>query len=816
VSDLLEGLNTAQRRAVEHDGGPLIVLAGPGTGKTRVITRRVEHLVRERGAAPESVLAVTFTVKAAAQMRERLAQRIGPAAAERVSTHTLHRLGQKLIRRFADAAGLPASLQVIDSAQQRRLLRSLIAAHGIAPEQAACGWGAVIAEAIAHIGALRDHAVTPEAAADHADRWAERCESNPDGWDAEERRAQRARLAHFRDMARLYALFDGECRRRGWLTLDDLITGAIRVLRASPGAADICRAEYRHIVVDEFQDVNRAQIELIRLLAPNDSCDLCVVGDDDQAIYGFRGADERAFFRFARLWPAYTQIELAENFRSHRPIIDAANFIVARASSRFAPDKRVTPPADPPPPEPGAGVEAVELDSERDDGDTIAAMILADRAAPTARPWSSYAVIARTHGDIERIAGAMALEGIPHRVARRPGALDDDGVRDCLAWVELLVDPAATWAARRVLSRPPLSAPVGDAIGWELEYLAGQSRADADTPGRFVDWLRERRATHPAVARFLALLDELRAAAIHAPADAAIARIIDAAHIAHADLPSGRDRARRVAALVTFLRFVRSRVPRLDPPADLAAFLAYYRDLDEADAALGDDDKVEPEASPHEDEDAVQLLTAHAAKGLEFDTVFVPRVCPPHGYPKSGDEGLALPDGLLDRAGDTRAPKERQAAEERRIFYVACTRARRRLVILTRKTKSRSKAVHYCQEFTGCDEGRAIAAVRSGADVLAEAGRLGVSRRGGSSSGDPRRELFARARREARIMAAAALDGADQPGGSLPDAIARLREAAARLAAAACIEHAGQPPAWAPEHGVDAYAAELARAAAEN
>lgn len=842
--DLLDGLNDAQRRGVLHEGSPLIVLAGPGTGKTRLITHRVAHQIVERDVDPSTIVAVTFTNKAAGELRERLADLVGPSAADSVHASTFHGFGLRLLRRFPDLSGIGGSPEIIDSAQKRRLLRGLATEHKVYGPFLALGAEALLDEAGKMIELCRHNALSPQACAEFGKTWAERLDAGQgsDGGpaDADTVAAQREERARFAGHARMYALFEAACRERGWLTIDELITLPTRLLREHERVRAVCHSEYRHFVVDEFQDVNLAQIELVRALAPPERHpDLVVVGDDDQAIYEFRGADDRAFARFASLWTDATTLALTENYRSEAPVLDVANAVIARADERFAPEKRIerAEALRDAPTKPGACVEVVQLERDPQAGDVIASMVRRALAAAPEGALSRIAVIARTHSELDSIGEALELEGIPVQRHAQRGVADDDGVRDLLAWVELLVVPQASWAVQRVLSRPPLGIDVATLASWEREFRRARRLAvlgvEPDGPsdgasdasarraagaGDYAAWLEARAADDPQIARFAALRAELLAQSHQDPAADMVWTIATRFDLVHTDLLGPRDRAQRVERLVRVVRFARAIQHRLDAPGDLASFWAYFNDLDERDrsfGAMGEEMIGRDEDADERAQNAVQLLSAHGAKGLEFDVVFVPRVNPPHGFPKTagGRDGPALPEGLIDRLGDERDAKARSRAEERRIFYVAATRAERRLVLLTKKTKTRSKSEHYAQELLFDEPGLIVARdldevldAGEGRDTLSHEAPAGAAR-------ELRRRAADAERRAARAEAAAALDGVDAPGAD-PDAIARaverFRAAAARTAVAAVFDATGEPPAWAGGEGAERVGARLA------
>ncbi len=834
---LIEGLNEAQRAAVMHGAasgdegsGPLIVLAGPGTGKTRVIVHRIARLLAD-GAEPESIVAVTFTNKAAAQLRERLAGIVGSAAASGIRAQTFHALGLWLVRRYAGELGLPPIRQdaaILDSAQRIRLVREAILSQGLFAGRRAEALDTHAERVMAGIRVMSNYAIEPEAATAFIETWRERIRAGTDSSghevDEVELKAESARLEEFVDIARAYAWYSRECRRRGWLGFEDLIGLSIRLLRDVPRAAAIVRGEFRHALVDEFQDVNAGQIELLRQLFPTGQDasaagpDLCIVGDDDQAIYGFRGSDDRAFERFDRLWPGSRRILLTENYRSQPPIIAAANRVISLASERFAPDKQVVPAVSlrGEGSAPGAGVECIELGNDREDGGAIATAILLDRAAGPVplRPWSAYAVVCRTNGDIARVVGDLELEGIPARGSYGDDLSQDAGVQDVLAWIELLSNPREQWPVRRLLTRPPIA--VDPLVAMEYEKRFGKENrlreSGAGEAPIYLDWLRRAAATDsaagPAVERLCALHAGLSAVAANGTAPEAIEQIIMQTDAAHADLLPARPRAKRVSALLALVRLARLALPRLDQPRDLREFRRYWHDLDADDQSLrevGGADERLGETGTEEDSQGsapvVTVISAHKAKGLEWDTVFVPRVTPVHGYGKAGrSEPGVVPAGLLGESGDAAAA---QAAEERRIFYVACTRAERRLVLLAKRNKKPSGSTHYFEEFTRNPEGQRLVRVEDVADLRRRAaaalGRDDLGTADEAGHGELAGEALDRARLMARLAAAEALEFADRADAGAADveaAAKRLHAAAARLAVVSHIARHRAAPAW--------------------
>lgn len=806
---LLAGLNAAQSQCVSHDGKALVVLAGPGTGKTRVITHRIAWLVKERGVAPEQIVAATFTVKAARELRERLGKLLSPVLAERVRASTLHGLGANIVRRFGAELGLPGKIVMIDPAQRRRIVKRAIESLGVFEAERIEGIAAIAERVEKMIGRMADSGVLPARALAFAS------EQRANGAKAfrglrDERPPEVAmrELEHFEQVARCHEAVCKECWKRGLLSFHDLLLLPLKLLRENPGVRALVQSEVKALVIDEFQDCNAGQIEFAKLLCPPGAsgASVCVVGDDDQAIYAFRGADQFAFERFAEIWSEHDVIALDTNYRSGTAIIGTGNAIIGRAHHRFRPDKAMRA-------RDGAGpgaAELISLDEEKDDAPVIAAMIVMDRkqrlAAGEEVSWSDYAVIARTHGHLDHVAGVLSLEGVPWERQRELGMLGENGVQDVLAWVEWLLNPQATWCVRRILTRPPYGLDSQAVLQWELAYRDARKRAELGAegvahPGEYAAWLtRHLETAGTSVAatavRVVAMYDLMRRELLSMPGDEALEKIMQRTGAAHAELLPQRERAARVRALVTLLGLARSRRGSLDAPGDLRCFWNYFNELLEADPQLRSVGTLgEPEEAVDKDEDRegaegdgpgkVQLLTAHSSKGLEFDTVFVCRCTPPNGYPmRRMDTGeQEFPAGLV-LAATTLEADAAHRDEERRLFYVACTRAKRRLVLLARhKGKKSSSAMHLFEELLD-ETGLAATRVR-GVDVLAQAERAGVRVSGrdeltdAHESGGGARDVYDAMRREARLRAAAACEQAESVGVSDAERLASLQSALA-------------------------------------
>ena len=822
-------LTADQHRAVVHDDGALIVLAGPGTGKTRVITARVAHMIGERGIEPEQIVAVTFTNKAAGELGDRLGEFVGPTKAARVVASTFHSLGLGIVRRFGDVIGVKSDPILIDSSQRRQLIREIIREGGLYKRELGAGIDSAVELATKNMDALRYQGMDSVAAVDWLN--GQRGAIDEVDWQEPNDRAARiAQLDRFGQAIEGYGRFESRCLDRGWMVFDDLILLPSRLMRDHPDIAAILRHDHKHVVVDEFQDVNAAQIEMIRQLCPPETNpDLCVVGDDDQSIYGFRGADEHAFAHFDRIWNSPTKITLSTNFRSTSEIVEASNAVIEGAALRFDDSKKGEShigQVD------GSRVELVRLEDDKQSGEVISAMLLkmASDAQEAGDDFSfgSCAVIARTKNELEGIARVLMLKDIPIEMRDHISPMDDEGVQDVLAWCRLLVDPTSSMDIKRILVRGPYHCDAIKLGGCIASWRVARSRFDegdeeASDPGMLLDWIVEHGDEQIAKRGRLMgkLAEELSAIGSESSAAWTLMEIIKRTGVVHRELADGRSRASRVASLVALVRFAKTRADRFDEPGDIEAMLRYWEDLDPGERSLGElpEDRVVSQNQMMDDGQgdlgAVSMLTAHASKGLEFDTVFVPRVSGPHGYPKSGQSDSGdIPDGLVDLGDDFRDEKSRKFDEERRVFYVALTRAHRRAVLLAKVPKKPS-SVNFVYELRSALGEELVELDAS--DVLdpSQAGDA-VSRLGVEFSAVRRmRDVIEQAKRDVRRDAAIALDAMELGELSGEELGVSLGQVAQRAAVVRAVLESGEVPLWANGSQVESFGAGLVDAIGE-
>jgi len=625
AEDLLQDLNDAQREAVLHADGPLLVLAGAGSGKTRVIVHRIARLVRDLGVMPWHVLAVTFTNKAAGEMRERLEALLGPVITADLWVQTFHAFGARFLRREAARAGLPPSFAIYDDDDQIRLAKRVLAEAGA------------------------DEAFSPRELLSRIDRWKNAALRPPDvqvgAYD------EQAVLAR-----KLYVRYAEALRRAGAVDFGDLLVEPVRLLEEDAALRARWAGRFRYLLVDEFQDTNPAQYRLLKLLAGARS-NVCVVGDDDQAIYRWRGADVSNILGFDGDFQDTKVVKLEQNYRSTRTILDAAHAVISRARRRR--EKRLWTEA-----EGGAPLTLLVAEDEGLEGERIARAVSEERARGTAG--DEIAVLYRTNAQSRPIEAALRAARIPYTIVRGTSFYDRAEVRDAAAYLRLALSPSSDLDAERVLNRPARG--IGDRTVERLRAHAtsrGVPLFEAIAQAGEVEGLKPQ--ARRALAEFHAVVAGLVADVPALDAGVAVQEVLKRTGLltqlqeAHAD--EATDKVENLMELVADAReFDESllgepppRDPEEVPPPALARFL-------ERIALLGEADGETPEGR-------VALMTLHAAKGLEFDAVFL----------------AGLEDGTLPyerpRSNETSAERAESLDEERRLCYVGMTRARKRLTL---------------------------------------------------------------------------------------------------------------------------------------
>jgi DNA helicase-2/ATP-dependent DNA helicase PcrA len=605
ASPLLDGLNPQQREAVLATEGPVLILAGAGSGKTRVITHRIAHLVLEKGVPSEQILAVTFTNKAAGEMKARVESLLGGALKSWIST--FHSLCVRILRREAAAAGLPRDFLIYDEDDQlaavRDALRALDLSEKLHPPR----------RVLSRISAAKNSGRDPEAP------------------DADSVAA--SLLARITERYRL------SLDAAHALDFDDLLLRAVALLSSREDVRDGYRRRFRYLLVDEYQDTNRAQYDLVRLLAGPEG-NLTVVGDEDQSIYAWRGADISNILDFERDFPGARVLRLEENYRSSQAILDSASGLVARNKRRKGKTLRAV----------RDGGEPVRLHVAGDEYQE-AAFVVEQIAA---RRGVRAAVLYRMNAQSRLFEEALLRLRIPYVVFGGVGFYARKEVRDLLAYLRLVLNPRDSVSLRRVLNVPPRG--LGSRTEAELERIAAERGLPLwEALGAAVDEaLLPARATLP-LGRFRDAVLSLRAEAERLDLKGLLSRILEvtgySAALAQADSIESEDRLGNLAEL---LRAAADYQAQAESPS-LSGFLDQVSLLSDADTPAGDAPAV--------------LMTLHSAKGLEFESVFL----------------VGLEEGLVPHARSLSS--EDALEEERRLCYVGMTRAMQRLFLTWARTR---------------------------------------------------------------------------------------------------------------------------------
>ncbi|CAN5919000.1 DNA helicase PcrA [soil metagenome] len=628
-ADLVEGLNSAQREAVLHTGGPLLVIAGAGSGKTRVLTNRIAHLIRDRAVNPYGILAITFTNKAASEMQQRVAGLVGERVAGMTRdadgrmrrrrwggmwVSTFHAACARLLRAEISRFGYESSFTIYDADDSRRLLAQCIDELRMDPKR-----------------------ISPRAAAGTISR------AKNELIDFETY-SQRAEDWFAQQVAEVYRLYQDRLQRSSALDFDDLLTKSVELLQLFDDVLAKYQALFGHVLVDEWQDTNHAQYTLVQMLA-SEHRNLAVVGDADQSIYRFRGADIRNILDFERDFPDATRITLERNYRSTQTILDAANAVITHNTQRL--DKQLWTDV-------GQGEQLVRYTAENAHDEAAFVAEEVDRlVSEHGYDPGDCAVFYRTNAQSRVLEEVLIRTGMPYQVIGGTRFYERREIKDMLAYLQLLVNPADDVAVRRVVNVPRRG------IGAKTE----QALSDVALRERITFLEACRRAQdHPqlsarainAVGEFVGVLNTLG----EAVGQRSLPDLVELTWTAsgyRSELEAQRTiEAQGRIENITELASVAEDFLSLQPDATLAEFLERVALVADADALADDEDG--PQSR-------LVLMTMHNAKGLEYPVVFV----------------IGMEDSVFPHHRALSDPSELE--EERRLCYVAFTRARQRLYV---------------------------------------------------------------------------------------------------------------------------------------
>ena len=609
-TDLLETLNPVQREAVTHPGGPLLIVAGAGSGKTRVLTSRVAWLIKDQGVSPFQILAITFTNKAADEMKGRVAALVGPVA-RKMWVSTFHSACVRILRRDGHHLGYSSSFTIYDQADAERLTGYVIRDHNLDPKRFPPR------QVHATISAAKNELVSVDAYQD------------------------RARGPFEKRIAQVYRDYQRRLSDANAMDFDDLLVRTVELLRRHPQVLESYQERFLHVLVDEFQDTNRAQNEIVVALAGKHR-NICVVGDSDQSVYRFRGADIRNILEFEEKFPDAEVVVLEQNYRSTSTILDAANAVIANNAMR-RPKALWTEQVG------GELIRRYFAEDEHEEATLVGRELQRLHESEHYR-WGDMAVFYRTNAQSRVLEELLVRCKIPYRVVGGTRFYDRREVKDALAYLRAVVNPNDEVSVKRVINVPKRG--VGDTSLARLDAWATKhSRPFIDALAKAEEAGVGGRAL-VGVSQLVGLLDELRAmgGSPSGMLEAVLGRTRYVAELQADGSIEAQGRLENLAELVGVAREFEETAAAEGRDASVAEFL-------ETVSLVADADQIPDDGS------SVVLMTLHTAKGLEFPAVFL----------------IGLEDGVFPHLRSLGEPDELE--EERRLCYVGITRARERLYL---------------------------------------------------------------------------------------------------------------------------------------
>lgn len=621
---LLDDLNPSQKEAVLHEGGPLLILAGAGSGKTRVLTYRIAYLIGERGVSPYDILAITFTNKAAGEMKERVRQLVGEVARD-MWVSTFHSACVRILRREIGRLGMDRSFAIYDEEDQLRLIIDCLKTLNLD---------------------IKRH--SPRAI--HAAISNAKCELV----DAESF-ARRAMNYFEKVTAEVYQIYQNGLYKANALDFDDLIMTAVTIFQLFPSVLEKYQEKFKHLLVDEYQDTNRAQYELVRLLSQKHR-NLCVVGDDDQSIYSWRGADLRNILEFEEEFPEARTIKLERNYRSTRMILDTANSVIrnnrGRKEKALWTDRGQ-----------GDPIFWFKADNEHEEALFAAREIRRLMGEEVKFRYRDFAIFYRTNAQSRVFEDIFLQQKIPYRIIGGLRFYERKEIKDIIAYMRVIANRQDMVSLKRIINTPRRG--IGKGSLEAVEAFAARNKISfsealyrAREIGRLASKAQER------LLGFVSLIEEFKEEALRVELDELVEKIWDrTGYLKELEEEGTREARGRIENLKELLTVIRE-FTSISPGSELDDFLmevSLVSDIDSYD----------------EEEDAVVLMTLHNAKGLEFPVVFM-----------AGMEEGIFPHSM---SMDTQEELE----EERRLCYVGITRAKERLYLLNSWSRNLYGGVNY-------------------------------------------------------------------------------------------------------------------------
>ena len=636
-SPILAGLNPAQRDAVIHYDVPSLIIAGAGSGKTRVLTSRIAYMI-EQGVAPERILALTFTNKAAEQMRTRIAQMLPDNRARRIRMGTFHSVFSRILRENAELIGFPQSFTIYEPADSRNLLKTIVRELNLADEKYKPN---VLASRISY---------------------AKNCLVTPGAYLASANYAAEDRQAQIPEFGNIYNIYCQRCKHNGAMDFDDLLLQTNILLRDHPDVLRRYQEQFEYILVDEYQDTNYAQYIIIRRLSQLHSR-VCVVGDDAQSIYSFRGAKIENILSFKKDYPSAMVFKLEQNYRSTRTIVEAANSVIARNHKRM--EKHCFSEG-----AVGEKIRILKAYTDREEAEMVVSD-LREKIRETGDRWSDVVILYRTNNQSAVLEDNLRRRGVPYRIYKGSSFYDHKEIKDLLAYIRLVINPRDDEAFRRIVNYPARG--IGETTVQRIAQLAA---AQGSSMWEAVDALVAEPAADPVqrtiarkVAEFVAMIRALSLARNEKGLydfglEIASRSGILAAYRAE-NSPEATSALDNIEELLNSMQLfkeqrdaeIRGGERQADEESTIEEWLQQVM-------LMTDMDKDDPE-----EDDKVTLMTVHSAKGLEYKYVYI----------------VGLEENLFPSQRAAESPDGIE--EERRLFYVALTRAKVQATISYAETR---------------------------------------------------------------------------------------------------------------------------------
>ncbi len=626
MQSFLQSLNPAQREAVVNINGPSLIIAGAGSGKTRVLTYRIAWLLKQ-GVAPYQVLALTFTNKAAAEMKARIGQLVGEEHARDLWMGTFHSIFARILRREADRLGYPSAFSIYDTTDSLSVIRSCIRELGL--DDKVYKPSAVLSR----ISMAKNNLITAAAYVGNMQV------------QADDVASRRPRLSE------IYQLYAKKCRLAGAMDFDDLLVNTNILFRDFPDILDKYRSRFRYLLVDEYQDTNYAQYLIVKKLAAPEN-NLCVVGDDAQSIYSFRGARIENILNFRKDYPDFSEYKLEQNYRSTQTIVNAANSVIEKNLNRL--NKKCFSEA-----VVGDKVGVIKAFTDQEEAFLTASDMTAIMQEENA-PYSDFAILYRTNAQSRVFEEALRRKNIPYRIYGGTSFYQRAEIKDMIAYLRLATNPNDSEAFKRAIQTP--SRGVGDTSIGHVESLAMEREKSiyAVLQEASADEVKTRPNIYAKMKEFCGLLDELAAQQYQMDAcDFAMLVGKRTGILAHYNADKSPEGIARYENLEELFNSVTEFVKDMagENTGDEDEMVTIHQYLENV-ALISDLDTDKPE-----DKNKVSLMTVHSAKGLEFSYVYV----------------VGMEENLFPSSMSLFSPDD--VEEERRLFYVAMTRAKRKVTV---------------------------------------------------------------------------------------------------------------------------------------